>query len=376
MNNVKKSRLNSQTTRGFTLIELILYVALVAIFITSAVLFSLDLIYGREKSHQQQIVQQNVRIALGRITYEIERANDIQSVNSNQIVLDNGGGSTTTIELSGENVQITTGGQGPYNLTSNQVSVDALNFGEFSSPTNDSKNINVSSSLRQVQAAVSGQLTAQTSAQVGIELKGQFSQSRRLLVDLTNLNLVSGSTIEGIAIQNSGAIDIIIDKLLVSWSGTGGGENITEVQIGGGGVEWTGSQGSGTTVELNDFTLSPAAGSVDINNFTFDSDMSGANLEVHYMMGDQSRVITEFSLAAGGTPTTTPTQTPSPTLTPTPTPSPTPAPSCTTVCQSNGYSQGTCRASNQACINNGEVRVSAGNQYCTGGPTADTCCCK
>src|SRR3990172_1952153 len=84
--------------KGFTLIELIVYVALVAIFITGAILFSWDVIYGREKSFNQQIVQQNARAALLRISYEIRRAQDIQSVSPTQLVLENGG-SQTTIEL-------------------------------------------------------------------------------------------------------------------------------------------------------------------------------------------------------------------------------------------------------------------------------------
>src|SRR3989338_5449622 len=101
-----------KNNRGFTLIELILYIALVSIFITGAISFSWDVVYGREKAYQLQIVEQNGRSALARISYEIRRAKDIQSVSASQIVLDNGG-STTTINLSSGAIQITTGGTGP-----------------------------------------------------------------------------------------------------------------------------------------------------------------------------------------------------------------------------------------------------------------------
>lgn len=49
--------------------------------------------------------------------------------------------------------------------------------------------------------------------------------------------------------------------------------------------------------------------------------------------------------------------------------------SCTQYCQSLSYSTGTCRANNAQCNANGEIRQTGGNQYCTGGQSADTCCC-
>ncbi len=75
------------------------------------------------------------------------------------------------------------------------------------------------------------------------------------------------------------------------------------------------------------------------------------------------------------TPTATRTPTPSPTRTPTPTP---PTNSCLLYCQrfGAGYTSGVCRSNVTQCTNNGEVNRSGGNIYCTGGPSADTCCCK
>ena len=48
---------------------------------------------------------------------------------------------------------------------------------------------------------------------------------------------------------------------------------------------------------------------------------------------------------------------------------------CTTVCQGSGYSAGTCRQNAGKCTQNGETHVAAGDTYCTGGASADTCCC-
>jgi hypothetical protein len=67
--------------------------------------------------------------------------------------------------------------------------------------------------------------------------------------------------------------------------------------------------------------------------------------------------------------------TPTPTPIPTPTPTPTPATSCSQICIGANFSGGTCRANNGACNQSGETQVTEGNQYCTGGANADTCCC-
>jgi hypothetical protein len=45
------------------------------------------------------------------------------------------------------------------------------------------------------------------------------------------------------------------------------------------------------------------------------------------------------------------------------------------VCLNNGYSTSACRASATACTNAGENRLSPGDGFCTGGASADTCCC-
>lgn len=51
--------------------------------------------------------------------------------------------------------------------------------------------------------------------------------------------------------------------------------------------------------------------------------------------------------------------------------------SCTVYCQSIGsYSLGTCRQNSNQCTSNGETYESGGDVYCTGGASADTCCCK
>jgi type II secretory pathway pseudopilin PulG len=357
---------------GFTLVELILYVALVSIFVTAAIGFVWNIIYGREKSYNQQIVQENARIAMTRIAYEIRRAKDIVSVGSGLIILDAGDGTFTTIELTGDSIQLTSNGLGPYNLTSNQVLVNSLTFVNYTSSDNSSKNIKIALSMTQSQQALAGETTAETSVESSIELNGQFNEARQALFDYTNESLISGTSLTGLVVQNTGTSDFAIDKMVISWSGTGGGENVTGVQIGGGSIEWVGSAASGTILDLTDYSVGVSAGLVDIDFITFDASMDGATLDITYVLSDGSNVASQIQLSAssGGTPTptATPTQTPTPTATPAPG-------SCTTVCTSGGYTTGTCRKNAQSCSSSGEIYLPGGDVYCTGGANADTCCC-
>jgi len=56
---------------------------------------------------------------------------------------------------------------------------------------------------------------------------------------------------------------------------------------------------------------------------------------------------------------------------------PEPASTCAQYCQSIGtYSTGTCRANTNQCRQNTEKYEPGGDTFCTGGPSADTCCCK
>lgn len=55
----------------------------------------------------------------------------------------------------------------------------------------------------------------------------------------------------------------------------------------------------------------------------------------------------------------------------------TPAASCTVYCQGlSTYTIGTCRPNPNQCTENNETYEGGGDVYCTGGSSADTCCCK
>jgi len=129
-----RSKFLQNTSQGFTLIELILYVGLSAIFLTLVTLFLASLVNGRIKSETIAEVEQQGFQAMQRITQTIRNA---EGVNSPTIGL-----SATSLSLdvvivaldptifdsTGSALQITEGGGSSVVLTNDLVTVSELIF--------------------------------------------------------------------------------------------------------------------------------------------------------------------------------------------------------------------------------------------------------
>lgn len=276
---------------GFTMVELIIYVALVSIFITSAILYSWDVILSREKSYSEQLVGQNARIILAKILYEIKRASALQNLTSDQIALTNSVG-TTTISLAGGQITITSGGAGPYRISSDDVRIldqpETPNplFSNLSDTGNNSKNIRVRATVRLAQTTASASYNAETSIAGSAEVSGQVGAARRLVVNAENVVLANNEEdLRGIVLTNSSSSSITIDSIRVSWVGISAAR-LTSLQIGGSTV-WTGSATSGTTVNIPDYSINSGA-SVSINYFKFSRNMSETTFTIQFIMTDGS----------------------------------------------------------------------------------------
>lgn len=140
---------------GFTLIELILYVALVSIFVTGAVYFAWDIIYGRVKSGVQQEVSQNLRLASKRIIQEIRNAQGVNSIDTSTIslVMQDAARNPTVFDLSNGRLRIGYGSSGscptsaPCTLTSDEVTVTDFTFTDLSSGGGETINISFTITL-------------------------------------------------------------------------------------------------------------------------------------------------------------------------------------------------------------------------------------
>ncbi len=128
----KIKNLKFKINNGFTLVELILYIAIVTIFMTGVIYFTSDIVYGRVKSQVHQEVNQNIRFASKRIMYEIRNASSV-TVSPSSITLGSTdvGRNPTVIDVFGNRLRIGYGGN-QYFLTSNKVTVSNLSFTDLS----------------------------------------------------------------------------------------------------------------------------------------------------------------------------------------------------------------------------------------------------
>lgn len=134
---------------GMTFIELILYVALFIVFITSVVTVGIDALGTRSKVRVQQEVIHNVRLAKERISYEIRNASAINSVTATSISLANAdtARNPTVISVSANRIMIGWGVSGactavsPCFLTSGDVIFSNVMFTNMSDGGNKSSSI-------------------------------------------------------------------------------------------------------------------------------------------------------------------------------------------------------------------------------------------
>jgi len=141
--------------QGFTFIEILIYLAIVSVFLVTAVHFTLDIIFSKAKSQSMREVQQNSRFVISRITQEIKAASDI---NLEQSVFDSHPGvlslqmaeaekNPTVFDTSDGILRITQVTSSPDNLTTNQVEIANLIFTNLG-PVAGRKNIGINLTIQ------------------------------------------------------------------------------------------------------------------------------------------------------------------------------------------------------------------------------------
>jgi len=80
---MRKNDNRQRNLKAFTLIELLLYCGLVAIFLSAIIFFAWDVILGSVKAGTHQEVQENLRFTSHRIEVEIRGAGTIDTAGSN-----------------------------------------------------------------------------------------------------------------------------------------------------------------------------------------------------------------------------------------------------------------------------------------------------
>lgn len=129
--------------KGFTFIEIILYVSIVSIILVALVPVAWNVIGGSVKSSAQQEVFSQARLISERIKYEIRNADGVNSVAATSISLDPPGTSNdpTIIDLSGGKIRIKLGVAAAVDLNSSDTSITSLTFTNYTSGDNKTKHI-------------------------------------------------------------------------------------------------------------------------------------------------------------------------------------------------------------------------------------------
>jgi len=142
-NNKKGFTAFSLHERGFTFVELILYVALVTIILSSLVPFAWNMVQTGVKSAVVQEVNASARYISERIKYEIRSATGINSVSPMSISLATStpGTNPTIVDLADGNIRIRQGANPAVNLNSTNVVINNLLFTNYTSSDNKTKHV-------------------------------------------------------------------------------------------------------------------------------------------------------------------------------------------------------------------------------------------
>ena len=153
MRSIKKQLKQS---KGFTLMELLIYVGIATVAIVVFTNFMVDVTKNASKAKITQEVQQNARLLLSRMTQEIRTAKEIIYVTSDQITFKNSSDDTITFYLNDDDVYYDINSSGPVSLINDQVRVTQLNFQQNS----DSVNIDLTVEQKDenVEAAKKGEI--------------------------------------------------------------------------------------------------------------------------------------------------------------------------------------------------------------------------
>ncbi|MEK7573854.1 MAG: prepilin-type N-terminal cleavage/methylation domain-containing protein [Patescibacteria group bacterium] len=166
----------SNSHKGFTLIELILYISILTTILSAIVPFAWSAIQTGVKSAVGQEVNTNARYISERIKYEIRNANSITSITNtscsvNSIELNTTNNAITVIDISGGKIRIRYGALGtPVNLNSDNTSVSCLTFTDYTSGDAKTKHIqftiNIAASFAAARQEYQDSIVVEGSAEV------------------------------------------------------------------------------------------------------------------------------------------------------------------------------------------------------------------
>ncbi len=124
--------------KGFTLIEFIIYIAILAVVLLVSFNFSWQIIFSNEKAQSQREVQQNARFVMEKISRILRQAKSVNtpspgsSANILSLEMKDPLLDPTVFEITDNKLYITQGADPSYELTNNRVEVSNIQFRNLS----------------------------------------------------------------------------------------------------------------------------------------------------------------------------------------------------------------------------------------------------
>ena len=125
-------KLKKKKKAGFTLIEFIVYSALITVIVGMIVLVSVNVMGARARIITREEISHNVRFVLETIRHEIRNAQEIDTAGGSQLQLIDAVGDTVTFDLDEGAVTMAKFGGTAVALTSDLVNVSSLQFTDVS----------------------------------------------------------------------------------------------------------------------------------------------------------------------------------------------------------------------------------------------------
>lgn len=263
--------IKNKTKKGFSLLEALLALSIFALVIT--------IFAGGLTSSQQSVANSGARVQANFLAEEGLEA--VRSMRDEDF----------SLLANGTHGLIDSGGTWNFSGTSDLTEIFT-------------RTITISDIDPETKLAVANVSWQQSGARVGtIELSTRLTnwktynptQADQLTVDVSNVDIggTGNRDILGMTIENTGIEDITMVSTEISWTGIPTNRLLEEIIIDGGSV-WTGSDASGSTQDISDFTLTLGAGSYPMDLF-YSGALAGISVTIIFNMEDGSIKQVDFT---------------------------------------------------------------------------------
>ena len=164
--------------KGFTLMEILVYIGIFTIVMTYIIGFSLEIVRNRIKNEAMQAVEENARFALGRMVQELKEASSVNTGASVfgvhpgvlTLVMPQAWKNPTVYDVVGGKLRLTYGTNDPVFVTSENLNVKKLKFYNYSVPGYP-QNIKIDLTLEYINPEHSAEYSAETSMTTTVTLR-------------------------------------------------------------------------------------------------------------------------------------------------------------------------------------------------------------